>query len=38
MSSDQAAQGNDEENSSLPEVEEGHDARLSLAGLEEGKC
>ena len=37
MCSDQAAQGKDEDNSSLPEVDEGHEARLSLAGLGEGK-
>ena len=36
MSSEKAAQIKDEENSSLPELEEGNEAKPSSAGLEEG--
>ena len=37
MSSDKTAQVKDEDNSSLPELDEGNEPKLSLAGVEEGK-
>lgn len=37
VSSDKAAQVKDEDNSSLPELDEGNEPKFSLAGVEEGK-